>query len=65
MDEGPEYGLPHFYADYGLVKELFSAFRTIWINHEEDFWERDGNTFSSFHYHVLAQKTGREKRGYD
>ena len=61
MDEGPEYEVPHFYADYALVKELFSAFKIIWINHVEDFWEQDGSTRSSFHYHVLVQKTAGEK----
>lgn len=55
MDEGPEYEGPHFYADYALVKELFSAFRIIWINHVEDFWEQEGKTCSSFHYYVLVQ----------
>ena len=57
MDEGPEYEVPHFYADYALVKELFSAFKIIWINHVEDFREQHGGTRSSFHYHILAQKT--------
>lgn len=56
MEEGPEYMVPHFYADYALVKKLFCDFQIIFVNHIEDFYERDGKTFSSFHYHVLIKK---------
>lgn len=56
MEEGPEYKVPHFYADYMLVKELFKDFCIISITHIEDFYERNGETFSSFHYHVLIRK---------
>ena len=33
MEEGPEYKVPHFYADYNLVKELFKDFEIIDIRH--------------------------------
>lgn len=56
MREGPEYKVPHFYADYPLLKELLKDFEFIFINHIEDFWEDDGKTYSSFHYHVLIKK---------
>ena len=56
MQEGPEYEVPHFYADYDLVKQLFKDFRLISVRHIEDFWEADGQTSSSFHYHVLIKK---------
>jgi ubiquinone/menaquinone biosynthesis C-methylase UbiE len=57
MQKGPEYEVPHFYADYDLIKQLFKDFRLISVRHIEDFWEADGQTFSSFHYHVLAKKS--------
>ncbi len=56
MEEGPEYRVPHFYADYNLVKELFDDFEIISITHVEDFYESNGRTYSSFHYHILIKK---------
>lgn len=56
MKEGPEYEVPHFYADYSLIKELFSDFKIVFINHIEDFYEEGGKEYSSWHYHVLIKK---------
>ena len=56
MEEGPEYKVPHFYADYDLIKELFIDFKIEFINHIEDFYESNGKTYSSFHYHILIKK---------
>lgn len=56
MIEGAEYRVPHFYADYNMVKELFDDFEIISITHIEDFYESNGRTYSSFHYHVLINK---------
>lgn len=56
MDEGPEKGIPHFYADYNLIKKLFAEFTIKEITHIEEFFERNGETTSSFHYHVLIRK---------
>ena len=56
MEEGPEYNVPHFYADYNLVKLLFEQFEIVSITHIEEFWEKNGATNSSFHYHVLVRK---------
>ena len=56
MEEGPEYKVPHFYADYDLIKTLFKDFKIEFINHIEDFYESNGKTYSSFHYHVLIKK---------
>lgn len=56
MEIGPEYKTPHFYADYELIKELFCEFKIIFINHIEDFYESNGKTYSSFHYHILIKK---------
>lgn len=59
MKEGPEYQVPHFYADYNLVKELFADFNIISITHIEDFYENKGKIYSSFHYHVLVKKENK------
>ena len=56
MEEGPEYNVPNFYADYNLVKLLFEQFEIVSITHIEEFWEKNGATNSSFHYHVLVRK---------
>lgn len=56
MEKGPEYEVPHFYADYELIKELFKRFKILKITHVEEFWESNGVTDSSFHYHVLIRK---------
>jgi ubiquinone/menaquinone biosynthesis C-methylase UbiE len=57
MDDGPEKGIPHFYADYNLIKKLFSEFDIKEITHIEEFFERNGDVTSSFHYHVLIRKS--------
>lgn len=62
MEEGPEYRVPHFYADYNLVNELFAKFKIISITHVEDFWENNGVVNSSFHYHVIVKKINSVKR---
>ena len=45
MEEGPEYEIPHFYADYDLIKELFKDFKIEFINHIEDFYEANGRVY--------------------
>lgn len=56
MDEGPEKGIPHFYADYDLIKELFKNFEIVFINQIEDYYEKNGKTNTSSHYHLLVKK---------
>lgn len=56
MEEGPEYKVPHFYADYELIKELFSDFIIRNVEHIEKFYEDKGEPYSSFHYHILIEK---------
>ncbi len=56
MDDGPEHGIPHFYADYKETRELLKAFEIINISHVETFYEHDGVDYNSFHYHVLIRK---------
>ena len=56
MEKGPEYKVPHFYADYNLIKELFKTFEILDIHQEIDYYEKDGNILNSYHYHVLIKK---------
>lgn len=56
MEEGPEYEVPHFFADYPLIKELFRDFYIENINQVENFYENDKEFFTSFHYHILIRK---------
>ncbi len=56
MEEGPEYKVPHFYADYNLVKELFSMFEIVNVYQVIDYIEKEGNVMDSYHYHVLIKK---------
>lgn len=56
MEEGPEYEVPHFYADYELIKELFKDFEIVFVNQLEKFFEKDGKPATSSHYHVLVKK---------
>jgi len=56
MQEGPEYKVPHFYADYDLIKKLFADFKIEFIYHIADYYDVEGKTYESWHYHVLIKK---------
>ena len=56
MQEGPEYNVPHFYADYNLIKELFKEFKIINIYQVIDYYEAEEELLDSYHYHILIQK---------
>lgn len=56
MVEGPEYKVPHFYADYNLIKELFANFKIEFIYHIAEYYEVKEQTYESWHYHVLIRK---------
>ena len=52
VEDGPENGIPHFYADYDLIKELFKDFKIENVSQVETFY----NDSSSWHYHILIKK---------
>ena len=56
IEDGPENGIPHFFADYDLIKEIFREFSIERIFQVENFHERDDGVTGSFHYHVLIRK---------
>lgn len=57
-EDGPEDGIPHFYADYNLIKELFSEFEILQLYQVEEFHENqeEQKVYESWHYHVLIYK---------
>lgn len=54
---GPEYGIPHFFADYNLIFTLFRDFRIQSVQQVVDYYDSDdGQHEVCFHYHVLIRK---------
>ena len=58
MDNGPEHGVPHFYADYNDAIDLFKDFEIVSISHVETYYKHDGKRFNSAHYHILIKNRG-------
>ena len=56
MEEGPEYKVPHFYADYSLIRKLFSDYTIETVYQLVEYYQKDKKDFSSFHYHILVKK---------
>ena len=56
MDDGPEKGVPHFYVDYELVKEMFKDFKIEKIFQVIDYYFDNDNLKKSYHYHLLIKK---------
>lgn len=60
-EDGPEDGIPHFYADYELIKALFNKFDILDVYQVEEFHENqaEDKVYESWHYHVLIRKPAR------
>ena len=56
MEEGAEYKVPHFYADYPLIKELFKKFEIITVKQVIDYYKKNNTEYASYHYHILIRK---------
>lgn len=56
IEDGPENGIPHFYADHNLITELFKLFKIVKIFQVEDYIDKTETITSSFHWHVLIRK---------
>jgi Methylase involved in ubiquinone/menaquinone biosynthesis len=56
MNEGPEKGIPHFYADRRDAKELFRDFETVSLSQVETWYDHDGQEYNSAHFHILIRK---------
>ena len=55
MEEGPEEGEPHFYADEEILYELLEPFAIIWLNHTHNLYY-NGEKLDDWKYYVLAKK---------
>lgn len=56
MDEGPEKGVPHFYADMNIIPRLFKKFKIEYLAQSQEFKEKDGKFNSYWHYYLLIRK---------
>lgn len=56
QEDGPEHNVPHFYADYDLIQELFKGFQIELVEHIGDYYTVDGKNSESYHYHILIKK---------
>lgn len=56
VEDGPENGIPHFFADYDLIKELFKDNKIELIEQIENFYDTPEKQFTSYHYHILIKK---------
>ncbi len=56
IEDGPENGIPHFFADEKTIKYLFADFRLIDIKHTKDVMCNGTELKNSWHYFLLGQK---------
>lgn len=57
IEDGPENGIPHFYADADLIIKVFKDFEIVILNHIEDYTHKRNFGFTScWHYHLLIRK---------
>ena len=55
VEDGPENGISHFFADYEMVQKLCAAFQILTVQQIEDILT-DGVP-GGWHYHVLVKKS--------
>lgn len=57
MDKGPEYGVPHFYADMNIIPDLFKNFKIEYLAHVDEIKQNDDGSYENFwHYYILIRK---------
>lgn len=58
QEDGPENNVPHFYADYPLVKKIFGKFEIVQVRQIEEIFKhhKTGKTAETWHYHILVKK---------
>ncbi|MBQ4485752.1 MAG: methyltransferase domain-containing protein [Oscillospiraceae bacterium] len=61
--EGPEQGVPHFFADRKLIEELFTGFELVKVRHIDDCYY-DGSWKNQKHYFIEATAK-KEPHVYD
>jgi len=55
-EDGPEDGIPHFYADDVTVKELLKDYKLLNVRHIQDMVIDGSELKNSWHYFVLGEK---------
>ena len=55
-EPGPEYMVPHFYADHDLIYKIFKDFEIIDVKHIGTYYVSEGKTHESYHWHILIRK---------
>lgn len=63
QEDGPENNVPHFYADYNIIQDIFGEFEIVDIHQLEEFLKSrtTGEIYESWHYHVLMRKPEKSK----
>lgn len=58
QEDGPENNVPHFYADYTIIKDIFQHFEILDLHQVEEFYENksEQKVYESWHYHLLIRK---------
>ena len=56
-EQGPEYMVPHFYADFALIHQIFKSFEIVDIKHIGTYYAKDNQFYESYHWHILIKKT--------
>ena len=54
VEDGPENGIPHFFADAENIPALFEGIRIIDLQHTQDMIV-DGKEYGSWHYFILGE----------
>ena len=55
-EPGPEYMVPHFYADHDVIFKIFKDFDIIDVKHVGTYYTKNDKTYESYHWHVLIRK---------
>jgi ubiquinone/menaquinone biosynthesis C-methylase UbiE len=55
MEKGPEYEVPHFYADYDLCKDIFRDFILMDVSEIKEIVV-NGKEYDTSHWHLLIKK---------
>jgi len=56
VEDGPENGIPHFYADITLIEKLFKKFEIISVQHINEFINDNALHSVGWHWHILLGK---------
>lgn len=56
IEDGPENGIPHFYADIQLIEKLFKDFVMVSVQHIDEYIHDDTLHSVGWHWHILISK---------